>query len=97
VVVSSRQIPGLETYPSVETALEALKDQERVFVVGGATLYAQLLARADELYLTFVNRDVEGDTLFPPYEEFLRSSCTPVHREEHGGFDFADFVRVRTP
>lgn len=97
VVVSSHEIPGLETYPSVETALEALKDQERVFVIGGATLYAQLLERADELYLTLVNREVEGDTLFPPYEEFLRSSCTAVHREEHDGFDFADFVRLRKP
>jgi dihydrofolate reductase len=97
VVVSSRRIPGLETYPSVETALEALKGQERVFVIGGATLYTQLLERADELYLTFVERDVEGDTLFPPYEELLRSSCAAVHREEHDGFHFADFVRVRKP
>jgi dihydrofolate reductase len=97
VVVSSHEIAGLETYPSVEMALEAMKDQERVFVIGGATLYAQLLERADELYLTFVNREVEGDTLFPPYEEFLRSSCTAVHREEHDGYDFADFVRTRRP
>ena len=93
VVVTSRPIPGLETYPSIESALDALKDQELVFVIGGGRMYAQLLDRADELYLTFIERDVEGDTLFPPYEDLLRRAFTPVFREQHDGFVFIDFVR----
>jgi dihydrofolate reductase len=94
VVVTSRHIPGLETYPSIESALDALKDQELVFVIGGGRVYSQLLDRVDELYLTLVERDVDGDTLFPPYEELLRRSFTPVVREQHDGFVFIDFVRA---
>ncbi|HXF99279.1 MAG TPA: dihydrofolate reductase [Bacteroidota bacterium] len=95
VVVTSRTIPGIETYKSLDAALAALADQERVFVIGGAQIYAQVLERADELYLTFVDGEYEGDVFFPPYEHFLGTTYELVHEEHHAGYTFADYRRKR--
>ena len=56
---------GAERAGSVEDALELLGDVERVFVIGGAEIYAEALPLADELLLTEIDDDVEGDTFFP--------------------------------
>lgn len=53
---------------------------EGVFLIGGAELYAQLLDRCTDLFLTVVQREVEGDAFFPAFES---------------GFDFVD-IPLRT-
>jgi dihydrofolate reductase len=97
VVVTSGDLTGVEHYPSVDAALEALKDQEIVFVIGGATLYARLLERADLLFLTQLATDVEGDTLFPPFQHLIGRMFVETAREEHDGFTFVDYRRAGSP
>ena len=46
----------------------ALGDRQ-VFIAGGAEIYRQALPLCDELLLTLVKREVEGDAFFPPFEE----------------------------
>ncbi len=94
VVVSSKPIPGIETFSSVDTALAALADQERVFVIGGGQLYAETLDRADELFLTLVDSDVGGNTFFPPYEHLLTSTFRLIAEESHEGYSFLDYRRI---
>ena len=65
---SDYQVEGAEVFSSLDAALEAASDQERVFVLGGAEIYALAIPRAEELYITFVHADVEGDTEFPPLD-----------------------------
>lgn len=96
VVVTRQALPGVESYPGVELALDALKNEKRVFVIGGARLYAALLERADDLYLTYVHKDVEGDTFFPPFEHLLTSHFRETFREAHPGFTFVDYTRTGT-
>ncbi len=93
VVVSSREVPGVESYRTVEEALGALAGAERVFVIGGAALYERVLACADELYLTLVDQEPEGDTRFPPYEELLRTGYRLAGREDREGYHFVDYIR----
>ena len=40
-----------------------------LFICGGAQIYQQALPLCSDLYLTLVNREVEGDTFFPPFED----------------------------
>lgn len=94
VVVSARDIPEVESYRSVEQALEALKGEDTVFVIGGARLYAALLDRADELYFTLLDNPVEGDTLFPPFEHLLTARFRETFREAHPGFTFVNYARL---
>jgi dihydrofolate reductase len=93
-VLSSSPVPGIESYASVEESLRALASAERVFVIGGGSVYAQLIDRADELYLTLVDRDAEADTFFPPYEHLLGTVFKETAREQHPEFEFVDYVRT---
>lgn len=39
-----------------------------LFIIGGATLYAEALPRAERLELTEIDADVAGDTFFPAFD-----------------------------
>ncbi|MEW6509763.1 MAG: dihydrofolate reductase [Bacteroidota bacterium] len=93
VVLSSNAVTGAERFARLDDALAALAGQEKVFVIGGARLYAQTLDRADELYLTLLHRPVEGDTFFPPFHHLLGTMFIETFREPHEEFDFVNFVR----
>jgi len=57
--------PGARVVHSLDEAIAACGGDDEIFVIGGAELYAQALARADRLYLTTVDAEVPGDTLMP--------------------------------
>jgi dihydrofolate reductase len=71
-VVVSRQpglaLPGAEVWPSLPAALAALQGAPRVLVIGGGELYALALPFADELVLTEIDADLDGDTFFPRFD-----------------------------
>ena len=83
---------GADRAGSVEDALELLESEPHVFVIGGGEIYAAALPFAEELLLTEIDADVEGDTTFPAWE---RDDFEEVERRERvaeGGTRFA-FVR----
>lgn len=41
------------------------------WLCGGASLYARHLPECSELWLSVVDREVEGDTFFPPFEHLF--------------------------
>lgn len=88
--------PGAEVAHSLEAALQRLEREPVAYLIGGAQLYAQALARADELVLTEIDRDFEGDACFPAFD---RNAFAEVARSTHraappNDFDFS-FVTYR--
>ncbi|MDO6766045.1 type 3 dihydrofolate reductase [Agarivorans sp. 1_MG-2023] len=73
-------IEGVTVVSSVEAALELVKEEVEVMVIGGANIYQQCLAFADVLYLTFIDKDVEGDAHFPDYQQH---QWTDISSEKH--------------
>jgi len=61
-------VAGCEVVHSVAAALELASERPELVVIGGAGVYAELLPRADRLYLTRVDADVEGDVHFPAFD-----------------------------
>lgn len=61
---SDYQANGAELVSSLEEALESLRDFERVFVIGGQQLFNQAFPLADQLFITEIELEVEGDTFF---------------------------------
>ena len=57
-------VEGCDIFHSIDDALNALKDEVEVMIIGGATLYAQTIERASRLYLTEVDVDIAGDVFF---------------------------------
>jgi len=59
---------GVDVVRSVEEALQLTRDSPELAVIGGAEIYRLTLPYADRIYLTRVEADVPGDTLFPDLE-----------------------------
>ena len=57
--------PGVIVKNSFEEALDYCKKDQKVFIIGGKTIYSIGLNRADKLELTRIHRRYEGDTYFP--------------------------------
>jgi dihydrofolate reductase len=81
---------GAEVTHSLDEALRRVADAPKVFVIGGAELYAQALPRADELVLTEIDREIEGDAFFPPWD---RAEFDEVSSEAHDGYRFVTYRR----
>jgi len=90
------QATGAEAVPSLDAALALLHDQPRVFVIGGAAVYAAALPLADELWLTEINADFDGDTHFPPIDRdaFVETARQPQRAAAPNDFAF-DYVTYR--
>jgi dihydrofolate reductase len=67
IVLSSQpnvSLAGVEVVPTWEAALDLVREDGEVFVIGGAALYRKAFPDADRLYLTLVEADVAGDVFF---------------------------------
>lgn len=72
--------PGASVVSSAEAALELLADQAEVMVIGGGAIYRQFLGRADRIYLTEVDAEIDGDVTFPDLDA---AEWVEVSREHH--------------
>lgn len=78
------QIPGCEVVSSVQQAIELTSEQDRndqdIFIVGGAEIYRQTLSLCDRIYLTRVHHRFDADTHFP---ELDANIWKLISREDH--------------
>lgn len=75
--------PGVEVIHS-PAEIDALGLDGRVFVIGGAEVYAAFLPRIDEILVSRLKERHPGDTFFPAFEEDF-PDFEPV--ESHEAFD----------
>ena len=65
---SQFQFPGVRTISDL-SEINLAAETRRIFICGGAQIYAQTLALCSDLYLTVVQREAAGDAFFPPFED----------------------------
>lgn len=98
IVLSRTQhdFPGCDTYSSLDEALEHCSENEDIYIIGGAEVYAQALPLANRLCLTEIHdMPDDADAFFPPYDDWHE-----ISREEHAAderhaypFAFVDYER----
>lgn len=92
-------IPGVEATRSVEHAIELVGAQDEIFICGGERAYKDALPLADNLYLTTVLAEPEGDAHFPEFELGdwrLRDEVRHEIDDRHQfAFTFRHYERVR--
>ena len=90
---------GAERVGSLDAALRLLEGAPQVFVIGGADVYAGALPLADELLLTEIDAEFDGDTTFPPFDatEFEEASREQHVSEAGVPFSFVTYVRREAP
>ncbi|OZB47594.1 MAG: diacylglycerol kinase, partial [Polynucleobacter sp. 39-45-136] len=74
-------LTGAEAVNSLDAALAILNEFPRVFVIGGEQLFTQAFPKADRLFITEIDIDVDGgDTFFtvPHPEQWQEVERTPA-------------------
>ena len=66
---SNTDIPGFTVCHSPEEAAELAKTAQRAMVIGGGSVYKQMLPYCDTAYVTKVHCTIESDTYFPNLDE----------------------------
>lgn len=82
---------------SLEEALEAVSESEKVFVIGGGEIYKQALPLATRIELTRVHGTFEADTFFPEIDPNkwaqVRSSHHAADEKHKFSFTFHSYIR----
>lgn len=88
---------GAERVSSFDAALRLLDGTEQVFVIGGGELYAEALRLADELLLTEIGLEVDGDTFFPTIDaaEFEEASREARTAKDGTTYTLVRYTRTR--
>ena len=85
---------------SVEEALEELKkyDEEDIYVIGGESIYRQMLPYCNLAHVTKINHAYEADTYFPNLDEMEDWEVTGVSDEQtyfNLEYEFVRYERVK--
>lgn len=87
IVITSKedyQVKDAIVVHSVEEALEQVKDvpSENVYVIGGASIYEQMLSLCDTAHVTKINYTYQADTYFPNLDEMPEWQITGESEEQ---------------
>lgn len=86
----------VSSWTAALAAAEALAVKQ-VFVIGGAEIFSLALPLANQLYITRIHQEFEGDVFFPPVDESLwklESSIQGTQNEKNlWAHDFEIWVR----
>ncbi len=95
VLSRSKSYDQVPVFSSIKAALQHVKDEELVFVIGGAQVYEQLLPEVDKLFVTEIHQSFEGDTYFPEYRHEIGSTWKEIKREQRPELNFVVYERIR--
>lgn len=71
------EIEGAEIVHSIPELLELVsKTDDEVFVIGGGSVYTQLLPYCDTAYVTVIDKEFEADTYFPDLDSLAEWQIT---------------------
>lgn len=76
-------------FNDLDNALQSCANKAEVFIIGGATLYAATLARADRLYITKIKQNFDGDTWFPEINPELWQEVAREDINDDSSVDFS--------
>ena len=93
VVITSRDIPGVEHYESIERALDVLRLEASVWIIGGGEIFRQTIQRVDEMFLTLVENDEEGETKFPLSDQEIAAQFVLTDEERHNNYSFLHYQK----
>ena len=95
---SDMEIPGFTVCHSPEEAAEVTRQYPRVMVIGGGSIYRQMLPFCDTAYITKVHTTIPCDTYFPNLDKlpvWEVESTSEVFEENGLSYQFIDYVNTK--
>jgi len=98
IVITRSQGITIEGCTVIHDVKDLLKrDDEELFVIGGAEIFKEILPFADRLYVTEIREEFEADTFFPEYNlsdwELIES--IPGMKDEKNPYNYEFLVYQR--
>jgi dihydrofolate reductase len=88
-----RPVEGAEVCDSIEEALRlARAHNTEIFVIGGASVYEQMLPYVEVLHISHVKHPYEGDVYFPV---FNKKEWKEIQREDYDDFTAVTYERQK--
>jgi dihydrofolate reductase len=86
-----------ELASSLDEALAALAHEDQVLILGGVSIFEELLPRTDRLYLSIIHAHIEGDVFFPEvdFSEWTRIESIDHPADDHHAYPFSMNQYVR--
>jgi len=87
---SNYKVEGADVYGSMEEAIEQCKNEDKVYIIGGAEIYKQSMQHLNEIYRTLILHKFEADTFFGPIDEQkFKMTWSESHKaDEKNAFDY---------
>jgi len=81
-----------KTFNSLERAIDYCKSKnsEKAFIIGGGQIYKQAISIADEMILSFMKFEAEGQVKFP---EINYNNWKLIFSEDHERFEIRKYAR----
>jgi dihydrofolate reductase len=92
-VTSSAQ-KSVEIFHTIDSALSTAHPDEKVFIIGGGEIFRQTITLADEMMLTVVDNDAEGDTFFPEYERMIEAHFIEEYHAANTHHRFYHYIKA---
>lgn len=101
IVLSRQEIEfeGAERFSSLKEALDHCKNEEEVYIIGGASVYKEAMSLADKLCITLIeDTPKDADAFFPSIDEKIwKETSREAHTtdEKHlYPYKFIDYIRI---
>ena len=86
------QVDGADVFLSPESALATIDDTEEVMIIGGGEIYEAFFDKVKRIYITYVKKNVDGDTFFPEIDYNLWKIASkqffPINEQREVAFWF---------
>lgn len=67
-------------------------NERQIFIIGGGEIYRQAVSIADEMIISIMKFEAEGEVKFP---EFNKDDWTVVSKEDHDQFEIFRYERLK--
>jgi len=91
------EIEKVDVFQNINDVLGATRNEEQVFIIGGASLYDMFIDKVDKMYLTKVDATLDADVFFPKFDwnnwEVLQEIVVPKGEKNEYKHTFFELKR----
>ncbi len=91
---SSLSLPGCAVVHSIEEALELCREDDKVFIIGGADIFNDCLPITDTIIVTALKREVDGDVFFPEIDPAVFKQTEAISHDLEEPYSIIRYERI---
>ena len=97
ILSRSLTLSTVPVYKTINDALQSVKDEEEIFIIGGSEIYSQTIDLATRIFITKIDEIIQGDKYFPDvdFKAWDLVSCENYTKNEKNSHDFRSEVYIK--